>query len=322
MKVPVESIKNILLVRNDRFGEFLLNIPAFRAIRQSFPSARLVLAVNPYVEGLARCIDFVDKVIVWENSRHGLGQMMHFSNILKGERIDLCIIFNPSKELNIISFLAGVSVRVGYDRKWGFLLNRKIQDKKYLGQKHEIDYNLELAALAGARITDKSLSLRIDNSLIRGLLRQASIEGCRNLVAIHPWTSDPIKQWSVDKFKELARRLENDSGNKVIIIGGKEEADKSQKYFSDFIDFTGKTTLAELAALLKECKLLISGDSGPVHLASCVGTPVVAIFRNDIPGKSPVRWGPVSMGSSVVEKPSLEDITVEEVFAKVKICLG
>jgi ADP-heptose:LPS heptosyltransferase len=131
-----------------------------------------------------------------------------------------------------------------------------------------------------------------------------------------------MKQWSVDKFKELAVRLENELGNKVIIIGGKEEADKSQKYFSDFIDLTGKTTLVELAALLKKCKLLISGDSGPVHLASCVGTPVVAIFRNDTPGKGPVRWGPVSAGSSVVEKTSLQDITVEEVFDKVKTCFG
>ena len=321
MTLPAKEIKNILLVRNDRFGEFLLNIPAFMAMRQSFHSARLVLAVNPYVEELAKCIDFVDKVIVWETTRHSFGQMVRFSNILRQEHIDLCIIFNPSKELNIISFLAGIPVRVGYDRKWGFLLNRKIQDKKHLGQKHEIDYNLELAGLVGVGIADKSLSLRIDTGLIRGLLRQAGIEGQRDLIAIHPWTSDSIKQWSVDKFKELATRLENELGNKVIIIGGIEEADKSQKYFSDFIDLTGKTTLVELAALLKKCKLLISGDSGPVHLASCVGTPVVAIFRNDIPGKSPVRWGPVSMRSSVVQKPNLQDITVEEVLNKIKIVI-
>jgi ADP-heptose:LPS heptosyltransferase len=68
--------------------------------------------------------------------------------------------------------------------------------------------------------------------------------------------------------------------------------------------------------------LLISADSGPVHLASCVGVPVVAIFRNDIPGKSPKRWGPGAKESIVIEKNNLYDITVKEVFEKVKEVLN
>jgi len=76
--------------------------------------------------------------------------------------------------------------------------------------------------------------------------------------------------------------------------------------------------LLELAVILKNSKILISLDSGPVHLASCVDTPVLAIFRNDIPAKSPIRWGPRSKKSIVIAKNNLSDITVEEVFDKVK----
>ena len=77
--------------------------------------------------------------------------------------------------------------------------------------------------------------------------------------------------------------------------------------------------MKQLAALLKKCKLLISGDSGPVHLAACMETPVIAIVRSDMPEKSAVRWGPSSEGSIVVQKNNLADISVEEVFEKVRL---
>ena len=313
------AIKNILAVRNDRFGEFLLNIPAFRALKKSYAGAKLTLLVNPCVQELARCIDFVDEVIAWENTRHKFSQIYRFSRDLKARDFDLCVIFNPSKELNIISFLAGIPIRIGYNRKWVFLLTKKTEDKKYLGQKHEIEYNLELLNLIGIQSEDKTLSLKIDDGIIEGLF---GIENRGDLLALHPWTSDPVKQWPIQNFRKLAQRLVKEFNKKAIIIGGKEELDKSVEYFSDLgtdaTNITGKTTLIQLAAVLKKCKLLISGDSGPVHLASCVGTPVIAIFRSDIPAKSAKRWGPWGKGHSIIEKPELADITVDEVLDKVR----
>jgi ADP-heptose:LPS heptosyltransferase len=79
-----------------------------------------------------------------------------------------------------------------------------------------------------------------------------------------------------------------------------------------------QTSLVELAALLKRCSLLISCDSGPMHLAASVGTPVVALFRNDLPGKTAKRWGPWGSGHTVIEKVNLLDISVDEVFEKAK----
>ncbi|KPK98547.1 MAG: hypothetical protein AMJ95_03375 [Omnitrophica WOR_2 bacterium SM23_72] len=284
------SVKNILAVRNDRFGEFLLNIPSFRALKNSFCGSRLTLMVHPNVKELAGCIEEADEIITWENRKHGFFSIFKFAGELKKKDFDLVVIFNPSKEMNIISFLAAIPSRVGYDRKWSFLLTHKMEDKKHLGQLHEIEYNLQLASLAGAETEDKTLSLKIDDGIIDALLDEFSLRDNRDLVAVHPWTSDPFKQWPAENFARLVKRLEKELNQTVLIIGG----------------------------LLKRCRLLISCDSGPVHLASCVDTPSLVLFRTDVPGKSSLRWGPVSRGSAVIEKTSLFDITAEEVFDKAR----
>lgn len=241
---------------------------------------------------------------------------------IKKRNIDIAVMLNPSKEFNILIYLSRIPVRVGYDRKWGFLLTHKMKDKKYLGQKHEIDYNLELVSLIGAKTQDKTLSLIIEDDAVKNICQGFNIENHDNLVALHPWTSDPIKQWPLDNFRALAQRLIEKLGIKLVIIGGKEESARSLEYFNNQsnnpINLTGRTTLTQLAALFKKCKLLISGDSGPVHLAACIGIPLIAIFRSDIPGKNSLRWGPRSYGSIVIEKPNLSDISVEEVFIKAK----
>ncbi len=322
MQIQAKTIKNILVVRNDRFGEFLLNIPALRALKETFSDARLIAVVDPYTKELAESVLFIDEIIEWGRQGHSLSEKLQLIKLLKRKCIDMAVMLNPSKELNIITSLANIPIRVGYDRKWGFLLTHKIKDKKHLGEKHEIEYNLELVSLIGAKTQDLTLSLSIDDREIDVLSKDFNIKNCNNLIALHPWTSDPIKQWPLENFCELAKRLVREQDIKVVIIGGKDELTKGREFLraldGDLINLTGRTTLRQLAAVLKKCKLLISGDSGPVHLACAVGTKVLAIFRNDIPGKSALRWGPWGRGHIIIEKGKLCDITVAEVFDKVK----
>jgi len=314
------AIKNILAARNDRFGEFLLNIPAFRALKESYPGSRLSLAVNPYVRELAEAVDCIDEVLIWGNHKHRFRDILEFSRRLKAARFDLCVIFNPSKEFNLISFLAGVPSRIGYDRKWAVLLTQKIPDRKYLGLRHEVEYNLELAASAGASTNNRSISLNISGDALSVFAQAGDLRGGSTLIAIHPWTSDVLKQWPLENFCALARRLSLLPNARIVVIGGREELAKGADIFDNeagrFINLTGKTSLKELASVLKRCSLLISGDSGPVHLAAAVGTPALAIFGTGIVAKGARRWGPWGAGHAVVEKPSLREIGVEEVYSK------
>lgn len=327
MQIEARNIKNILVVRNDRFGEFLLNIPAFRALKETFVNARLIAVVSSSVKELAECVLPIDETIEWSHGGHPLKENLRLISLFKAKRIDMAIMLNPSKEFNILTLLAGIPIRVGYNRKWGFLLTHKMEDKKYLGRMHEIEYNLELVSLVGAKAEDKTLSLVTDGNEIAGALKDFNIEdycrGNRNLIALHPQTSDPIKQWPQEYFIELARMLTSDPNITIVVIGSKDELCKSEENFYDnLVNLTGKTTLRQLAVILKKCRLLISCDSGPVHLASSVGIPSVAIFRSDMPAKSSVRWGPRGKGSIVIEKERLSDISVDEVFGKVKEILG
>jgi len=318
-----QQIKNILCVRNDRFGEFLLTIPAFRALKKRFTPSRLTLVVNPYVEELAGQVDGVDEVMLWENRRHSFSEILAYALALKKKRFDLCVIFNPLKEFNIISLIAGIPVRIGYSHKFDFLLTHTIEDTKYLGQRHEVEYNLELASLSGAASDDKTLALNVDIDSVGGLANQLHALGPSRLIAIHPWTSDPVKQWPVDNFKELTRILASQKQFNIVIIGGKDEVPRATELCSNLnypniLNLTGKTTLVQLAALLKRCAVLISGDSGPLHMACAVGTKVIALFRSDLPGKTAKRWGPWGEGHEVIVKKSLDNITVDEVLGRVK----
>ncbi len=287
-------VKNILVVRSDRFGEFLLNIPAMRALKEAYPQAKISVAVNSTVSKLAGAIECVDQVLVWDKIKKELRKY----------KFDLCVVLNPTKEAHQSIFLAGIPVRVGYDRKWGFLLTHKLRDTKYLGDRHEVDCNLELVGLIGAKTLDKTLKIKVNDNLFREFINQ-------NIVAIHPFTSDSVKQWPVERFKELAQRIKCELGLKVVMVG----LSQSNLDVGDgIINVINKTSLLELAALLKRCSLLISCDSGPMHLAAAVGTPVVVLFRNDLPGKTAKRWGPWGQGHTVIERDDLLNISVDELF--------
>lgn len=320
----MSCMRKILVVRNDRFGEFLLNIPVFRAVKETYPSSELHAAVAPGVSEIARAVPFIDKFQVWPAGDPSWRGKMNLMLRVRQEHFDAALVLNPSSFAHQVVFAAGIPVRIGYARKHAFLLTKTCPDNKGLGLRHEVDNNLELAALLGCRIQDKSLCLNLPPEVKTGILPRFGLDAARPIVAVHPWTSDPVKQWPLDRFELLARRIA-EGGMQCVIIGrpeswhGKLDVASAQ----GVLDLRGKTTLLEAAALLARCTVLVSCDSGPVHLAACVGTPVIALFRNDMPGKNPERWGPWPLGGDhpkahvVIQKASLTEIDVEAVMAQV-----
>lgn len=313
--------EKILIVRTDRFGEFLLIIPALRALKETFPGAAITAVVHPSVAPIAGCIPFIDTIMTWDPHTAGPGSRLRMIMELRAHAYSRAVIFNPAKEFHLMTFCAGIPVRAGYARKWGWLLNRRMEDTKYRAEKHEIEYNLDLVSLIGAATTDKSLSLRRNNGIIGQALPPAPV------IAVHPFTSDPVKQWPFESFKQLISLIPRELKAAVVILGGPQEEYSYDRFLRDVagahaVDLVGKTSLPELARVLEQCAVLISGDSGPVHLASCTGTPVVALFRSDLPGKSAVRWGPLSEGSRVLQSAHLDSITVPDVIEACRKVLG
>ncbi|MBU2541412.1 MAG: glycosyltransferase family 9 protein [Candidatus Omnitrophica bacterium] len=325
----LDKISNILAIRTDRFGEFILTLPAIHALKESFPNSSITLMAHPYSRQLVQGSPDIDQIIEYQDPySRGLLRTFRLINELKRRRFDLAVIFNPKKKFNIVTFLAGIPNRLGYDRKWGFLLNKKVKDFKFLGAKHEVEYNFDLIESLAVQKQKKVFPISIDKDdqdFLDNILKGLGVNNGSSLVIVHPWTSDVTKQWPLASFINLVKRLIKELNLQVILIGGKEEEASaesfSQEVGSGIINLTGKLSLRHLASLFKRSKCLISNDSGPVHLAAAVDTLVIALFRSDIPGKSSRRWGPYGKGHMVIEKPRLEEIDVQDVLEKVKILI-
>lgn len=323
MKLEKSNIKKILVVRNDRFGEFLLNIPAIASLRRNFTLSKITLVVSPYVKELAGRIRGISEVLVWDGSiKHSFREKLFFLRDIRDRSFDLAIILNPSKEFNILAFLAGIPYRVGYNRKGGFLLNFKIEDKKHQGLKHEIEYNLDLIRSLGIDTDFKDLRISSmfnfeDN--VSGMSGEV-IDGKEAIIALHPWASNAEKEWPSIKFKELSARIMQELPVKIALIGAAKEEARAEEFCKnlDIINLVGKTDLLALATFLKRCKLLVTNDSGPMHLAAVLDTPVVAIFRKTPQGVSARRWGPPGEKHIVLDSDSIYNITVDEVLGGIK----
>ncbi|MBI4313967.1 MAG: O-antigen ligase family protein [Candidatus Omnitrophica bacterium] len=321
-----KEIRRIAVVRTDRLGDVLMNLPAVAALKERFHRATVHLIVrNPIHELLAKQ-PFADEVVpLPAGSRAGWCGIFRSALWLRRKKYDAIVVMDPSKTVHAAAFLAGIPVRVGYARKLGFLLTDSILDRKTLGQKHEVDSNLDLVRLLGATAANRIPRLRVEEQEEAALIDSLQKEGLslsNPWIAIHPWTSDPEKQWPLASMAQLMQQLSKEGIGELILIGGPEEKIPAENFSAGFsfpvTSLVGRLSLRQLAALLKQCRTLVSNDSGPVHVAAAVGTPTVVLFTGRRPAATPKRWGPVGEGHIVLQSPHPEiPIPVEAVIAAV-----
>ena len=254
---------------------------------------------------------YLDEVIIYDkDGKHKSWQRsMKFARNLKKKRFDLALILHPTNRVHLVTFFAGIRRRIGYDRKLGFLLTDRIKHTKQLGQKHELEYALDLVRYLGIEPKDKTLFMPIKPESERWaeeLFKQEGIKKTDKLLAIHPAASCPSKIWPNERFADVAARLIERYGFKVLVIAGPKDLALAESLIKHMhkpaINLAGKTSVSQLASILKRCSLFISNDSGPVHIAAAVGTPVISIFGRNQKGLSPTRWGPTGKKDKILHK--------------------
>jgi ADP-heptose:LPS heptosyltransferase len=312
-------------------GETLLNLPLVAALKQTYPTAKLTWLVAPDLVELFSQAPGADRVLGWldEPSAPWWQRAWRLSRWLRTERFDLAVVSNPKKEYHVAVWLAGISTRVGYDRKGGQLLTQRIPDRKAIGERHEIEYNLELLNALGLLPPSPPVftlpESQDERALSMQLFDRLKVMTTDRLVAVHPWTSNPRKQWPMPRFRQLIERLAERSTAVPIVIGGREEQSRVQEVIGTdsgrVVDAVGRLSLPQLAGLLRRVQVLVSNDSGPMHLAAAVGTPVVALFGTAEAGSTPRRWGPWGSQHTVIHQPLVE-ISVDDVLAPVGRYLG
>ena len=289
-----------------------MSLPALRQIRTAFPDAHIAVLIQEGLEPLLEGHPDLDQLIGWDPAQgQGWGEKFRWGKILRRERFDCAVILNPTKLFHAAAWAAGIPARVGYRRKWGFLLNRSIRDTKQSRSGHEADYNLELLPLLGIRPSKPLLKLPVrpeGNSEAVRLLESRGVKA--RPAAVHPWTSNTTKSWPMDSFRELVRLLDN-QGIPVVIIGGEENLEAMRQWKAALParagDLVGQVPLKLLPALLKQCRVLVSNDSGPVHVAAAVGTPAMVVAPQS---HAPVlkRWKPLGDPHQILIAPDASQV--------------
>jgi len=295
----MQKPNKILIVRTDRLGDVVLSTPVIRNLRLAFPKSHIAFLCRPYTRSALEGNSDLDEVIVYDKYREqkSLWASIKFSLYLRKKKFDLALILHPTNRAHLITFLAAIPQRVGWDKKLGKLLTKRIKYTKQEGKKHESEYTLDLLRELDISIehTDTYFPIRSKaKAAVEQLLKGEGVGWSDKFIVIHPSASCPSKRWPQESFQKVIKLLREKVDFKIIVITSQSEREFGEGLVRDsgVIDLRGRLSISELGALLKQAALFISNDSGPVHIAASFNTPVISIFGRDDPGLSPLRWGP------------------------------
>jgi len=298
--------KKILIFNVNWLGDVIFSSPFIRAVREAFPDSYIACAAPPRCKEILESNTRINELIIFDEkgSERSLLGKMNFTARLRRERFDIAFILHRSMTRALMTYMAGIKERVGYDTKRrGFLLTNKLKSPPK--ELHRVEHFLGLAKAMGAEATKGDYELFItepDRKKANRILESAGIIGLEEYVVLNPGGNWDPKRWPVSSFAKLADRLIDAYGLKVLMTGSKKDrvlADEIRKKMEyEPASVCGKTNLRELGAVLEKSRLVIAGDSGPMHIAVSTGTNVVALFGPT----SPDITGPHGRGSYTVLK--------------------
>jgi lipopolysaccharide heptosyltransferase II len=299
-------MRKILIFNVNWLGDVIFSSPFIRAIREAFPNSYIACAAPPRCKDILETNIRINELIIFdENGQQSsfIGKI-NFAFKLRREKFDMAFILHRSLTRALLMFIAGINERVGYDTKRrSFFLTKKLTSTT--DSTHRVEYFLELARAIGADVSKKDYEFFItatDRKQAYRILEANGVDYNDRIVVLNPGGNWIPKRWPVDKFAQLANRLMEKYDVKILITGSEKDKVLARDITRDTknkpISICGQTTIRELASILEMAKLMISGDSGPMHIGVAVGTNVVALFG---PTSADIT-GPYGKGSYTVLK--------------------
>ena len=277
--------KRILIFELNWMGDILFSYPLLRAIREANPDAYITCVVVKRYADLLVHNPWINSVHVLsdDNRLSSIGEKLAFVRMIGKETYDTCILLKPSGTKGYMAFFAGISERIGFSGKRSFLT--KIIDVPK-DNMHRADQILALAGALGIDEADGSYEyffIEEDNERASEILRKAG-GGTLSTVAINPGGNWDAKRWPVEKFIDLSRKILEEFENvEIMVTGAKKDVQLAENIVEKVASkrcysVAGKTNLNELAVLFRQCALVVSADSGPMHLASATGATTISLF--------------------------------------------
>ena len=283
----------ILLIQLRRIGDVLLATPAFRAVRRRFPAARIELLIEPAYTPLVHRNPHLDGLLAVPR-RQSLTRNLAALADIRRRRYDLTIDFLGKPRTALWSRLSGARRRIGYDtpgRRWCYTERVSPGDPAAYTVRHKE----ALLAPIGAELDDESLDFPIeagDRDAVARELAAAGHDDETPVAALAPGARRDDKRWPAERFAELADRLVDARGCRVLLVcgpGEEDDARRVRRHMRHPCIFTEeRPPLPRVQALLERCRIFIGNDTGLRHMAVAAGLPTVAVFGQPRPS----NWTP------------------------------
>lgn len=283
MTLDPGHIHKILVRSTNWIGDAVMTTPALGALRNHFPSSEIVLAANPAVAELMSPHPFCDRVIVYDKKgpHGGLAGLWKFSRALAAEGFDLAVLLQNALEAAIIARLAGIGMRAGYSTDGrGLLLTHPVRMTAKARALHHTQYYINMLGGLGIAPAGGSVRLQITEDEAHWA---KDVLGTGRRVAINPGAAyGSAKRWYPERFAEVADALARDFKLLPVLVGGPGEREIGAEIESGMsskpLNLIGRTSVRQLMAVLSLVELMVTNDSGPMHIAAAFDRPIVALF--------------------------------------------
>lgn len=314
----------------------MLSLPALRAIRERFPKAMITVAVGKpgaEVVELSRYADstlVVDRVALREGAKLvALARIAKLVKAVRRSQFDFVIDLHSLSETNLLGFLSGAPKRL-YSRRpkrsLDFLANFHPRPPVEVDhrKRHLIDRYLDVLIPLGVKDADRLPHLKTwpgDDAAIERILKQAKADVGTPLVGLFPGAGHPSRRWPLERFAELADFLARNDHVRILVFLGPEERAFVQDIRRRFPPTTlvlDKLTIPQVAAAQARLAVFVSNDTGPMHIASAVGTPVVLLLDK----RAPQSYLPQGDRHQIIYSSAIDEVTVDEVYTAARTVLA
>ena len=289
---PPAASASFLIVRLGALGDVVHAIPVVAALRKAHPGARIGWIVHPRFAPLLHLVEGLGQVYPLER-RSGARAIRD----VRRDRYDVCLDLQGLIKSAAVARFSGARRVIGFSRA---LLRESAAALAYTdsggeGGGHVIDKNLSLLELLGTHSRERHFPLRIPETPVVACTREMlGLGRDATFALLNPGAAWPNKRWPAERFGEVARRLRERQGLRSAILWGPGEATLAAavaRASGDAARMAPQTTMVELLALAQASRVMVSGDTGPLHLAAAVGTPVIGLYGPTPPGRNG-PWNP------------------------------
>ncbi len=315
--------QNILIIDFGQIGDVILSLPALKAVREKFSTAKITAMIGKSGAEIIEISGFVNKRITVDRVKlrdgeklESLKEVLKIVKDVRRRKFDFVIDLHSLYETNLLGYLSGAKHRLYINREnrsLDFLADFQPKPPPENKKLHLTDQYLNVLKPLGIENAPRAVEVQPrpkDLQKIENLLQTVQ---SKRLVGLFPGAGNASRRWSLEKFAEAAQSLSKDKNLQTIVFLGPEEenlrAEVEEKFPNETIIFD-KLSLLEFIAALSKLSVLISNDTGAIHLGAVVGTPIVLVMDK----RAPTTYLPLTEKICVVNNDTIDEIGVAEVM--------